>query len=64
MNVCKYVCAWVHMHNSEDKLWKQVLSFHHVVIRDLMQISRFCEKCLYPLSHLASLGGFITRELP
>jgi hypothetical protein len=48
-------CHSLHV-GSEDNFWEFVLSLYHVGLTDGTQITRFSNKCLYPLSHLV---GFI-----
>lgn len=52
-----YVCVYTvtHMWRLKDNVWKEVLStFHHVGLRDQIQVIRLGGKYLYPLSYLIS----------
>lgn len=51
---CLYAHTYTmaHMWRSEGNLQELLLSFHHVVPRGQIQVSRPGSECLYPLSHV------------
>lgn len=52
-----YVCRCMYVWGLECGLQEPLLSFCHVDSRDWTCLFRLCDKCCYPLSHLASLNS-------